>query len=195
MNNPAKQESPRVDQFLTAAEARFDRWRSLLREARLWEKSANQQDSSKEAHRTAVSNSFDELRQWEEFFAYPGQTLLTSLDEHIGSGDVAATARLVQAASNALLTHSYRATVGDWESDEQASINLAERVPIAREEAAPHKPYFEVLVVSPARKAAWQELAQDLRKLRRSQDRFVYEPVFVASFEDAVLATILNGSI
>ena len=60
----------------------------------------------------------------------------------------------------------------------------------------PHiRPYFEVLVVSPARRTAWQQLAQDLRKLRRPLDKFVYEPVFVSSFEDAVLATILNGSI
>jgi len=67
-------------------------------------------------------------------------------------------------------------------------------VPGAGEETAPHRPYFEVLVVSPARPAAWSELAQELRKLRRPQDKFVYEPVFVGSFEDAVLATILNGS-
>ena len=49
--------------------------------------------------------------------------------------------------------------------------------------------------MSPARRTAWQELAQDFRKLRRPQDKFVYEIVFVSSFEDAVLATILNGSI
>ena len=58
-----------------------------------------------------------------------------------------------------------------------------------------HRPYFEVLVVSPARPAAWAELAQELRKLRRPQDKFIYEPVFVGSFEDAVLGTILNGSL
>jgi len=68
-------------------------------------------------------------------------------------------------------------------------------VPGAGEETAPHRPYFEVLVVSPARPAAWSELAQELRKLRRPQDKFVYEPVFVGSFEDAVLATILNGGL
>jgi arginine decarboxylase len=68
-------------------------------------------------------------------------------------------------------------------------------VPGASEGAAAERPYFEVLVVSPVRRTAWQELAQDLRKLRRPQNKFVYEPVFAATFEDAVLATILNGSI
>jgi arginine decarboxylase len=45
------------------------------------------------------------------------------------------------------------------------------------------------------RSSAWLELAQELRNLRRPQDKFVYESVFVGNFEDAVLATILNGSI
>jgi hypothetical protein len=38
-------------------------------------------------------------------------------------------------------------------------------------------------------------LAQDLRRLRRPVDKFIYEPVFVGTYEDAVLATILNGSV
>jgi arginine decarboxylase len=195
MSTTAKPEAPRVDQFFMAGEARFDRWRALLQASRMWDRSMSQQDSSKAEHQTAVSNHFQELRQWEDFFAYPGQKLLTSLEERIGSGDATGTARLVHSIGNALLTHSYRTNVADWESEDQAPINLGERVTGTGEDAAAHRPYFEVLVVSPARRTAWQELAQDLRKLRRPQDKFVYEPVFVATFEDAVLATILNGSL
>ena len=38
-------------------------------------------------------------------------------------------------------------------------------------------------------------LAQDLCRLRRPVDKFIYEPVFVVTYEDAVLATILNGNV
>ena len=195
MSTSAKSESPRVDQFFMAGEARFDRWRALLQASRKWERAASQQDSNKPEHQVAVANCFQELRQWEDFFAYPGQTLLSSLEESINSGDAVGAARSIQSIGNSLLTHSYRSNPADWENEDQASINLGERVPITGEDAAAHRPYFEVLIVSPARRSAWQELAQDLRKLRRAQDKFVYEPVFVASFEDAVLAAILNGSI
>jgi arginine decarboxylase len=195
MNTPAKIETPRVDQFFMAEESRFDRWRNLLQASRLWDRSFAAQDSNKAQHQTAVTNIFQELRQWEDFFAYPGEKLLASLEERIFSGDATGAARLIQSIGNALLTHSYRANIGNWESEEDTPINLGERVPVAGEDAATHPPYFEVLVVSPARRTAWQQLAQDLRRLRRPQDKFVYEPVFVASFEDAVLATILNGSI
>ena len=195
MSSAPKAAPARVDQFFTGAETRFDRWRSLLQAARAWEGAASQQRPENEKYQAVVSASVAELRQWEDFFAYPGQALLKTLDERIASGDAGGTARLVQSLSAALLTHSYRTNLADWEGEEQSPIGLAERVPGAGEQTAPHRPYFEVLVVSPARPAAWSELAQEIRKLRRPQDKFIYEPVFVGSFEDAVLATILNGSL
>ena len=195
MTTTASAPAVRVDQFFTVAEARFDRWRSLLQAAREWEDAPNRQPSEREKHREATSAALQELRQWEDFFAYPGEKLLRALDERIALGDAAGTARLAQSISAALLTHSYRSNVADWESEEQSQVTFAERVPGSEGSAIAYRPYFEVLVVSPSRPAAWLELAQELRRLRRPQDKFVYEPVFVGNFEDAVLATILNGSI
>jgi len=195
MSSPTKTQGVRVDQFFTGAEARFDRWRSLLQAARGWEGLAGQQSAEKKGRQAAVSASFQELRQWEDFFAYPGHELMKMLSERIDSGDATGTVRLAQTVSAALLTHSYRTNLSDWEGEEQSPIGFSERLPGAGEESAPHRPYFEVLAVSPARPAAWSELARELRKLRRPQDKFIYEPVFVGSFEDAVLGTILNGSL
>jgi arginine decarboxylase len=195
MSSSTKTQSARVDQFFTGTEARFDRWRSLLQEARNWERAASQQGFGKEGHQASVSDAFQELRQWEDFFAYPGQALLSALQERIASGDPAGTGRLTQSISTALLTHSYRSNLADWESEDQAPIALGSSLPVATEEARAYRPYFEVLVVSPARAATWSDLAQELRKLRRPQDKFVYESVFASTFEDAALAAILNGSI
>ena len=195
LGTPSKTPATRVDQFFTGTEARFDRWRTLLQSARAWEAASTQQRPEKEKHLAEIVAALPELRQWENFFAYPGHALLSSLEERISSGDATGAARLAQCISAALLTHSYRTNVGDWESEEQSSINFGERVTNATEESVAYRPYFEVLVVSPAHPTAWPELAQDLRKLRRPQDKFVYEPVFVGSFEDAVLASILNGNI
>ena len=194
MSTGPKAATARVDQFFTVAEARFDRWRSLLQAARVWEGVANRQPSEKEKQQEAVLASFQELRQWEDFFAYPGEALLRTLAEHITSGDATGTAHLAQSISTALLTHSYRTSLTDWESEEQPAISFADRLPGTGEEAQ-YRPYFEVLVVSPAPSTKWMDLAQELRKLRRPQDKFIYEPVFVGNFEDAVLGGILNGGI
>ena len=59
----------RVDQFFTVAEARFDRWRALLQAARTWEGPEGEQRPNKETAHVTVSKSFEDLRQWEDFFA------------------------------------------------------------------------------------------------------------------------------
>ena len=195
MNVAAKASDVRVDQFFTGTEARFDRWRSLLQAARAWEGAAGQQAPEREKYEAGVSTALAEIRQWEDFFAYPGQALLQALEERVASGDPAGTTRLAQFISTALLTHSYRTSLADWEGEEQSQITFAGRAKGSDDDTASFRPYFEVLVVSPVRSAAWADLAQEFRKLRRIEDKFVYETVFVGSFEDAVLATILNGSI
>src|SRR4030095_6057119 len=153
MSSPKSTKDVRVDRFFTGAEARFDRWRSLVQAARSWEGVGSQQSLSREASQAGVSASFQELRQWEDFFAYPGHALLKTLSERIDAGDATGTVRLAQTLSAALLTHSYRNNLSDWEGEEQSPIGLAERVPGGSGETAPHRPYFEVLVVSTARPA------------------------------------------
>jgi len=193
MTSATKAHSTQVDRFFTVAEARFDRWRSLLQAAREWETAGSQQRVEAEKGKASVSELFAELRQWEDFYAFPGPALLKTLEERISAGNAIGTAGLVQTISAALLTHSYRENPADWEGEE-TSLSLTERLPQSGQ-AAQHRPYFEVLVVSAARAATWTELGQELRKLRRPQDRFIYESVFVGNFEDAVLGAILNGSI
>ena len=193
MSSAAKAPEIQLDRFFTVAEARLDRWRSLLQATRAWEAAANRQPQEAETSKANAAALFAELRQWEIFFAFPGPALLKAIEERIAANDAIGTDGLVQRISAALLTHSYRTHAGDWENEEQ-SMSLTERLPGTRE-SAQYRPYFEVLVVSPARPSAWQELGQDLRRLRRPQDKFVYEPVFVGNFEDAILGAILNGSI
>jgi arginine decarboxylase len=193
MSSATKAPEVQLDRFFTVAEARLDRWRSLLQAARSWEAAANQPRYELEKYREIVSAAFVELRQWEDFFAFPGPAMLKTLQDRVGAGDPIGTVGMVQKISAALLTHSYRTNVSEWENEEQ-SMSFTDRLP-GTGEASKHRPYFEVLVVSPARPSARSELARELRKLRRSEDRFVYESVFAGNFEDAVLGAILNGSI
>ena len=41
----------------------------------------------------------------------------------------------------------------------------------------------------------WPEIREIFRRLRRPEDEFVYEPVIVGSFEDAVLAVVFNPNL
>jgi arginine/lysine/ornithine decarboxylase len=184
-----------VDQFFTVSEARHDRWRNLLRAARSWGAASKQENSVAESKRSGVTAAFSELRQWEDFFAYPGPALLKTLEESIAQGDAAGTASLVQAISSSLLTHSYRSNPASWEGEQIMPGAMSKKLPVSSDGDAPNRPYFEVLIATAAPPSTWPGARQEFRKLRRSQDRFIYETVFVSNFEDAVLGTILNGSL
>ena len=58
------------------------------------------------------------------------------------------------------------------------------------------KPYFEVLIVSddPTPEQVRQGRAE-LRQLRRPEDPFVYETVTVPSFEEGVIAVVMNADV
>src|SRR3954451_16917866 len=92
-------ETPRVDAFFTVAEARSDRWRTLVNAANTWQASASDHLRERETDRSAVAACLSELRQWEDFFAYPGTSLLRKVDERIASGDATGTARVIQQIS------------------------------------------------------------------------------------------------
>jgi arginine decarboxylase len=101
-------------------------------------------------------------------------------------------ARLVQRISMAIMSRSYRRDPGEWEPEEETA-DAARPMPAAGESGG--RPYFEVLMVVPTAPSRWPAHVQQMRKLRRSQDEFVYEPVFVGNFEDAILGVILNASL
>jgi arginine decarboxylase len=187
-------ESPGMDlvDFFSAAEARLDRWRQLFRTARAFGESSR---GDAEQLRRETGRLLAEIGPLEAFWAYPGPRLLGALRDRAASGDGMGVARLVQRISSALLSGNYRREPDVWEVPDDSEPVTADRLPPTLDHAGNHRPYFEVLIVSPAAPSAWTDVAQQLRRLRRAQDAFVYEPVFVGSFEDALLAVIMNSNI
>jgi arginine decarboxylase len=175
----------RIDQFLLMHSARTDHWRDFTHLATAW--------AGGHGRRAAVEEALAAMEAVEEYYAYPGALLLAALRERIASDDAGGAARLARRISNALLTRSYRNHAGEWDVHEDAQgTRVADMLPPAMSEAAAFRPYFEVLFVSSQPAARWPALAAELRKLRRPEDEFVYEPVFVGSFEDGLCAAAVN---
>jgi arginine decarboxylase len=179
--------APHVDQFLRIHSARSDAWRELTHQSEHWARGA--------ANRAELEATLSELSVTESYHAYPGARLLAGLEERIAADDSGGAARLARRISNALLTRSYRERLGDWELHEDPAVSeLADIMPPALDEGTSHRPYFEVLFVNSQPAARWPALAAEMRRLRRPEDEFIYEPVFVGSFEDALCAAMVNPS-
>jgi len=178
----------RIDQFILMHSARDDRWRDITGLARSW--------ATGHGDRSALESALVAISPVEEFHAYPGARMLGALKECIARNDAGGAADLARRISNALLTRSYRERAGDWDvHDEVATTDVANILPPAIAESRGHRPYFETLFVVSQPAARWPALATELRNLRRPDDDFIYEPVFVGSFEDAFCAAAVNPDI
>ncbi|TAH37467.1 MAG: decarboxylase [Planctomycetota bacterium] len=180
-----------LDHFFSVIAARLDRWRELGKAAQAW--AAQGAGKAGAASKAECARQLEQLTPFESLQAFPGLRLLQALEERVSSGDAHAAARLVQRVSSALMSRSYRGESGDLEPEEDGGAG-ERALPTAPREAAA-RPYFEVLFVSPAPLSRRQAQVQQVRKLRRPQDEFIYEPVFVGSFEDAVLGVIVNTNL
>jgi arginine decarboxylase len=178
--------------FFTAAEARIDRWRTLNRVAKALASAGSRASGAAGEDPRAL---LAELQPLEELCGYPGPGLMAQVHERLQTKDWTGFSRLVQRISGALLSNSYRDDVGPWKADEEGEARVPDILPPSIGRGQSRRPYFEVLLVSPAERATWPEIRETFRRLRRTEDDFVYEPVVVGSFEDAVLAVVFNTNL
>ena len=142
--------------------------------------------------RAEVEAALAELTAPEELHAYPGLQLMTALRERAAENDAPATASLARRVTRAILTRSFRQNPDDWEAHEEDDAAAADMLPPALGRTDVRRPYFEVAIVTGAPGARWPALRAEWRRLRRPIDAFIYEPIFVGSFEDAFCASVLN---
>ncbi len=193
MLSPTNIGTTNLDHFFSSSAARLDRWRELNARAQTW--AADAQGGKSRQGRAAVETALVELAALEDFFAYPGPRLMKALAERISSDDALGVGRMVRRMSGALLSGSYRYDGNEWETADDAAEAAPDRLSTTFGGGDNHRPYFETLFVSPAPAASRAKLAGELRRLRRTDDAMIYEPVLVGSVEDALLATIMNGKI
>jgi arginine/lysine/ornithine decarboxylase len=177
----------RIDQFFSGPGARADEWRSLLEAAKAW--ASGSQDRSR------FEALLGQVAVMEEFHAYPGPRLMAALRERAASGDAAGTLALVMRIVQSLQTRSFRQHTADWDVHDEGEADVPDLLPPAFGHTDARRPYFETLIVTGVPATNWQTLAAEWRRLRRPVDSFIYEPVFVGSFEDAFCAAMVNPDI
>ena len=180
--------------FFSASEARTDRWRQLGVIARVWE-SAVATAQPDEAFHAEAGRLFAELGPLESYWAYPGPRLSVAVAKAIEERNASVFARLTQRISSTLLTSSYRYESAAWDPLQEGEGGPVDVLPPALQSTELHKPYFEVLIVTPSDPSTWARARGELKHLRRAEDSFNYEIVQVGSFEDGVLGTIFNNNI
>ncbi|MDF3075747.1 MAG: decarboxylase [Alphaproteobacteria bacterium] len=178
-----------IDTFFFAAEARNDRWRDLMAAARAWD-AAN---ASATSHAN-VTRLFGEITPLEDYWAYPGLTLMRSLKEALDAQNKGVFLRLAQKVGRALISGNFRYEVSAWDPLQDTQVQGGDFMPPDLQ-GVDHKPYFEVLVVTPNDPAGWEDARKQMQRLHRREDPFNYQIIQVGSFEDAAMALVTNHNI
>ena len=182
--------------MFSAGEARCDRWQEMAHAAQTLVAQSSSGSSSNQML-ADVEALLAPLSVLETFRAYPGEAMMSALKEALARSDYSTFSRITNRIAKAIITGSYRRSPSAWKPGDEGEKEATDRLLKDYFETGDlTKPYFEMLLVSddPTPEQVRQG-RNELRQLRRPEDPFVYEAVTVPSFEDAVLAAVMNADL
>ncbi|MBB3065228.1 aminotransferase class I/II-fold pyridoxal phosphate-dependent enzyme [Limibacillus halophilus] len=185
---------PALNEYYNASQLRADSWSRLKADSARLAAAAASADTSSLQRRVAETMAM--LEPIEIYWAFPGRHNFKHLQRLFELGEYVGMSRSIARIVRSLMSNAYRHKAiplglnGETEEQEDADSVIE-----SAEEVAHQRPYFEILVVDNMTLGQEQALRHSLRKMRRSEDQFIYEAVIVPSFEDAVIAVLQNHNI
>lgn len=181
-----------LSKYYNASQLRADTWNQLKYYAqRLNEKKATKKDLVKA--QKSVEEAFNTLEPIEMYFAFPGKETFGHLKRQYDRGDYDLLAHQAARIVRALVSNAYRHREISLHSPDE--MTEADDQEISSHETAFGRPYFESLVVDQMSVGEEARLRHGLRDMRRNEDRFIYESLVVPTFEDALIAVLLNHNV
>lgn len=126
------------------------------------------------------------LESLEMYWASPGPQYVTELRRSLETGEYPEALGLIEPVARRVAGHNQHAPEPSMETERET-----ERI----EEHSDARKRFEVLVIDDVSNVDREALQAELLNQRRPADAFNYELVFVPSFEDAIVAVLLNPDI
>jgi arginine decarboxylase len=179
-----------LTEYYSAQQLRIDRWTTLRGTTERLRRAT--QARQRQTLEDKAEDLIDSLRPIELYWAFPGARAFDRLCQLLTEERYPELAKAVNNTVRLMLSEGFRRRAQQIESDpreEEEGSDEPER-PLAGQ-----KPYFEVLIVDQLTGHQEEMQRHALHRMRRAEDRFVYEPVFVPSVEDALIAVLFNHNI
>ena len=182
-----------LDFYHSPTQMRFDTWNRLDEYAnRLSAKHMRKADVASLTRQTREALTL--LHTFENYSAFPSQEDFAMLWQLFNEEEFEVLSRIVTRIVRALTGGTYRSR----QINLRTSAELDERGESSQyhdELSHQQRPYFEVLFVDESGPEDVKLMRDSLRKVRRPEDRFIYDIVVVPSFEDALIAVLFNYNI
>lgn len=186
-----------LSMFYNASRLRTDGWDELKSHGRRLH-DAVRRGGDVEAARAKVLDCLGRLQPLEAYFAFPGARSVDELTKRARPGHEGEFARAATHLARMLSSDGWRSLSGRGRraSDIEMLATLEDAERIEGEEARKSaRPYFEVLVVGTLSEYEERDLREQLLAQRDDDDEFIYDIVTVPSFEDALIAVLLNVNV
>jgi len=179
-----------ISHHYNIAQLRLESWNTLKSESKKLDES-NRGSSEEKSLRNNVREYLKNLQGMESYFAFPGNSRLSSLDEMLERQEHTALANKIAEITKHLVSDRYRSNPDFIEDDDQG-VDTSEKGELL---SGVKKNYFEVLFVEDISFQEENKLRNDLKDLRGSNEQFNYGIVVQKSFEDALIALHFNYNI
>lgn len=179
-----------LGEYYSALQLRTDRW-SALKIACEQLVQSNSDRRRNEAERKVVE-LIDALRPIELYWAFPGHDTFGRLGELVTLGRFDVLAITVRNICHALLSNSYRRNPHPPRRRGVDRGQSGRRVQPKSDQGCALLRGLVGQQVSPMQE---ENLRRTLRSLRRPEDPFLYEPVFVPSLTDALIGVMFNHNV
>ena len=179
--------------YSSAIQLRSDRWSALRAATTALARDPGGKGSK--ARRNEVEDLFEQLALIEAYWAFPGMSAFEHMRRQFAHGNLEDLAFAVNRVTRALTTGAYRRRTIPLERDSLDQDEHEDEAMLPPEARALAKPYFEVLIVDNVNEQQERWLRNNVTRMRRPEDPFIYEAVVVPSLEDALIAVLFNHNI
>lgn len=177
-----------LSQHRSVWEIRSDSWINLVEDiGYLADLQINNQDRAKVLTRLRLTLDF--LIPIESYWAFPSKRVFAELCQYIEREDFTTARQLARRIHRALSAGSYRHDNKVLQSERELPSHIETT---SEQQARLSQPYFEVLIVDEMSPAEEDALRRRVISKRCSDDPFIFDIVVVPSFEDALIASLIN---
>ncbi|MEG0481877.1 MAG: ornithine decarboxylase [Acinetobacter sp.] len=136
-----------------------------------------------------VQQTIDFLTPIESYWAFPGKRVFADLCQYIEREEFASAYQIARRIHRALTASTYRHDSNVLDSDRELPSQIETD---SEQQARLSRPYFEVLIVDEMSVGEEDALRRRVQSKRSVDDNFIFDIVVVPSFEDALIATLVN---
>ncbi|SFA97038.1 arginine decarboxylase [Poseidonocella pacifica] len=182
-----------IGDYYSATQLRADRWSTLRETAESLHVHGIEGRQGKKLLATAEA-LFAALEPIELYWAFPGAHAFEHLRRMLEQRNIDELSQAIRRVARALTSGAYRRrTIPIGGEDHEEDFEDESALPL--EARALGRPYFEVLIVDNVNEHQERFLRNNLIRMRRPEDPFIYEPVIVPSLEDALMGILFNHNV